>query len=81
MRSLKVKHHDSAVQNLNDPGVQLDEILCKVTQNRSFWLRTAMQSLLIVSITFGERNQGMADCLLAEVSLRFAHLLSILTDG
>lgn len=81
--SKAVKHHDSAVQNLHDPGVQLDEMHCKVTQDRSFWLGTAiaMQSLLIVAVTFGERNQGMADRLLAEVNLRFAHLLSIFTDG
>lgn len=81
--SKSVKHHDSAVQNLNDSGVQLDEMHCKVTQDRSFWLGTAiaMQSLLIVAVTFGERNQGMADRLLAEVNLRFICLLSIFTDG
>jgi hypothetical protein len=34
-----------------------------------------------VAVTFGERNQAMADRLLAEVSLRFSRLLSIFTDG
>lgn len=77
------KHQDSAVHNLKDAGVQLDEMHCKITRDRSFWLGTAiaMQSLLIVAVTFGERNQGMADHLLAEVSLRFIHLLSIFRDG
>jgi IS1 family transposase len=77
------KHQDSAVHNLKDAGVQLDEMHCKITRDRGFWLGTAiaMQSLLIVAVTFGERNQGMADRLLAEVSLRFIHLLSIFTDG
>lgn len=81
--SRTIKHHDSKIQNLKDPGVQLDEMHCKVTNDRGFWLGTAiaMQSLLIVAVTFGERNQGMADRLLAEVSLRFIHLLSIFTDG
>jgi IS1 family transposase len=81
--SKAVKHHDSAIKNLKDPGVQLDEMHCRVTRDRSFWLGTAiaMQSLLIVAVTFGERNQGMADRLLAEVSLRFAQLFSIFTDG
>lgn len=78
-----LKHHDSQVKNVRDAGVQLDEMHCKVTSDRGFWLGTAitMQSLLIVAVTFGERNQGMADRLLAEVSLRFAWLLSIFTDG
>lgn len=77
------KHQDSAVHNLKDAGVQLDEMHCKITRDRVFWLGTAiaMQSLLIVAVTFGERNQGMADRLLAEVNLRFIHLLSIFTDG
>lgn len=81
--SQAMKHHDSTVQNLSDPGVQLDEMHCRIAENRRFWLGSAiaMQSLLIVAITFGERNQGMADRLLAEVSLRFVHLLSIFTDG
>jgi IS1 family transposase len=55
----------------------------KITKDRGFWLGTAisMQSLLLVAVTFGERNQGIADRLLAEVALRFAWLLSIFTDG
>lgn len=81
--SRAVKHHDSTVQNIKDAGVQLDEMHCKVTKDRGFWLGTAiaMQSLMIVAVTFGDRNQGMADRLLAEVSLRFLWLLSIFTDG
>lgn len=78
-----IKHHDSSVQNIQDAGVQLDEMHSKIAKDKGFWLGTAiaMQSLLIVAVTFGERNQGMADRLLAEVSLRFIHLLSIFTDG
>jgi len=78
-----VKHHDSCVQNLQDAGVQLDEMHSKIAKDKRFWLGTAiaMQSLLIVAVTFGERNQAMADRLLAEVSLRFSRLLSIFTDG
>jgi IS1 family transposase len=78
-----LKHHDSEVKNIKAPGVQLDELHCKVTKDKGFWLGTAiaMQNLLLVALTFGERNQGMADRLLAEVSLRFIHLLSIFTDG
>lgn len=78
-----LKHHDSQVKNLNDAGVQLDEMHCKVCKKWDFWLGTAiaMQSLLIVAVTFGERNQGMADRLLAEISLRFSFLMSIFTDG
>lgn len=81
--SRAVKHHDSTVYNLKDAGVQLDEMHCKIAGDRSFWLGTAiaMQSLMIVAVTFGERNQAMADRLLAEVSLRFVYLLSIFTDG
>lgn len=81
--SRAVKHQDSKVQNVQDAGTQLDEMHCKVAKDRSFWLGTAiaMQSLLIVAVTFGERNQGMADRLLAEVSLRFKFLMSIFTDG
>ena len=77
------KHHDIEVQGIRDSGVQLDEMHCKVTKDRGFWLGTAiaMQSLLIVAVTFGERNQGMADRLLAEICLRFTFLLSIFTDG
>ena len=78
-----VKHHDSAVQNLQDAGTQLDEMHCKIAKDKGFWLGTAiaMQSLLIVAITFGERNQALADRLLAEVNLRFTRLMSIFTDG
>lgn len=78
-----IKHHDSSVQNIQDAGVQLDEMHCKIAKDKGFWLGTAiaMQSLLIVAITFGERNQGMADRLLAEISLRCTQLLSIFTDG
>jgi IS1 family transposase/transposase-like protein len=81
--SRAVKHQDSKIQGLEDAGTQLDEMHCKVTKDRGFWLGTAiaMQSLLIVAVTFGERNQGMADRLLAEVCLRFKVLLSIFTDG
>jgi IS1 family transposase len=78
-----IKHHDNEVKELKDPGVQLDEMHCKVAKDRGFWLGTAitMQSLLLVAVTFGERNQGMADRLLAEVALRCQLLLSIFTDG
>jgi len=78
-----IKHHDTNVKDLRDAGVQLDEMHCKITKDRNFWLGTAitMQSLLIVALTFGERNQGLADRLIAEVSLRFQMLQAILTDG
>lgn len=81
--SKAIKHHDTSVQNLQDAGVQLDEMHSKIAKDKGFWLGTAiaMQSLLIVAVTFGERNQGMADRLLAEISLRFTSLLSIFTDG
>jgi IS1 family transposase len=81
--SKAIKHHDSCVQNLQDAGAQLDEMHCKIAKDKRFWLGTAiaMQSLLIVAVTFGERNQAMADRLLAEVYLRFTCLLSIFTDG
>jgi len=32
-------------------------------------------------VTFGERNQGLADRFLAAVSLRFLFLMSIFKDG
>lgn len=78
-----VKHHDQKVQNLKDAGVQLDEMHSKVANDRGFWLGAAiaMQSLMIVALVFGERNQGLADRLLAEVFIRFQSLLAIFTDG
>ena len=81
--SKAVKHHDSKVQGIKDTSVQVDEMHCKVTKDRGFWLGTAIsvQSLLIVAVSFGTRNGGMADRLLAEINLKFVQLLSIFTDG
>lgn len=77
------RHHDAKVRNLQDAGVQFDEMHCKVANDRGCWLGTAiaMESLLIVALAFGNRNQIMADRLVAEVRLRFILLLSIFTDG
>ena len=81
--AIAVKHHDQSVKNISDAGVQLDEMHCKVTKDKGFWLgaAVAMQSLLIVALTFGERNQGMADRLLAEIVLRFQWILGVFSDG
>ena len=78
-----IKHHDGAAKDIKDPAIQLDEMHCKIAKDRGFWLGAAiaMQSLLIVALSFGERNQGLADRLLAEIKNRCNALSMILTDG
>ena len=78
-----VKLHDTRVQEVKEAGVQCDEVHCKIAGDKGFWAGTAigMESLMIIAVAFGRRNQVMADRLLAEVFLRITVLLSIFTDG
>ena len=56
--SKAVKHHDSTIIDLKDPGVQLDEMHCKVSGDKGFWLGTAIaiKSLLCTATNFCNTN-------------------------
>ena len=76
-------HHDQEVKDLDDLGIQQDEAHSKIGGVGAYWIGAAitMQSLLIVSITFGARSQEMADTLLAQIMARFKTIPMFLTDG
>lgn len=76
------KHHNNEVQAINTPTVECDELYAKY-RNGKTWLGAAIavQSMLILAVSFGSRNQALADTLLAQVWTRCTFVGMVLTDG
>lgn len=77
------RHHDQEVKEVKDPAAQADELYVKLSHRATCWIAAVMlvQSLLVVSLAIGNRDQGMADRLIVETKLRCSWLLAIFTDG
>jgi IS1 family transposase len=75
-------HHNNNVQNVDEKAVQLDELHGKLAGSVR-WVAAAigMSSLMILAIGIGQRNQKLADRLLAGVWARCSNLKMVLTDG
>jgi IS1 family transposase/transposase-like protein len=77
------KLHDEKVKDLSDPALQNDEVHSKIRKTGAKWIAAAIacRSLLIVAFVCGERNQALANHLLAKALSRFKKVPMILTDG
>lgn len=75
-------HHNNNVKDVSENGVQLDELHAKLAGSVQ-WLGAAigMQSLMILAIHVGNRNQELADNLLAAVCVCCRKITLVLTDG
>lgn len=76
------QHHDNEVHSVKEEGAQCDELYAKLAGKKS-WLGAAIgiQSLMILAIVVGARQQGMADTLAVNLWARCIHLRMLLTDG
>lgn len=75
-------HHEECVHGVEAPGIQMDELRAKQAKSVT-WIGAAiaLKSLFILAVTFGQRNQGLADGLFAEIWVRCCRFGIILTDG
>jgi hypothetical protein len=76
-------HHHQVVQDVDVPGVQLDEAHSKLRPQQVEWVHTAlaMGSWFLLWVDFGPRTQEMAATLIAQVVARVRPLPVFLTDG
>jgi transposase-like protein len=76
------EHHNNEVHTINTPSAECDELYAK-HRNGKTWLGAAIavQSMLILAVTFGSRNQALADTLLAHIWARCTFVGMVLTDG
>ena len=76
-------HHWQSVQDVDVPGVQLDEAHSKLRPKQVEWLHTAlaMGSWFLLWVDFGPRTQDRAATLIAQVVARTRQLPLFLTDG
>jgi IS1 family transposase/transposase-like protein len=76
-------HHQEVVQDVDVPGVQLDEAHSKLRPKQVEWIHTAlaMGSGFLLWVDFGPRTQEQAATLLAQVVARTRMLPVFLTDG
>lgn len=74
--------HNTRVQGVQSPGIQMDEIRVK-QGGKITWagLAIIMSSLLIVAVSLGSRNQLLADKLFAQIWCRCKQVSIFLTDG
>jgi IS1 family transposase len=75
-------HHDNEVLKIKTATVECDELYAKHRGGKT-WLGAAIavESLLILAIVIGTRNQSLADTLLTQVWARCSWVGMILTDG
>jgi IS1 family transposase len=76
-------HHQQVVQDVDVPGVQLDEAHSKLRPKQVEWVHTAlaMGSWFLLWVDFGPRTQDTAAALLAQVVARARQLPLFLTEG
>jgi IS1 family transposase len=76
-------HHGQSVQDVDVPGVQLDEAHAKLRPRRVEWIHTAlaMGSWFLLWVDFGPRTQDTAAALIAQVVARAQEVPLFLTDG
>ena len=76
-------HHRQVVQQVDVPGVQLDEAHSKLRPRQVEWIHTAlaMGSWFLLWVDFGPRTQHVAARLIAQVVARVRALPLFLTDG
>ena len=76
-------HHQQVVQDVDVPGVQLDEAHSKLRPKQVEWVHTAlaMGSWFLLWVDFGPRTQDTAAALIAQVIARARQLPLFLTDG
>jgi hypothetical protein len=76
-------HHQQVVQDVDVPGVQLDEAHAKLRPQQVEWVHTAlaMGSWLLLGVDFGPRTQERAAGLIAQVVARTRKLPLLLSDG
>jgi hypothetical protein len=76
-------HHHQVVQDVDVPGVQLDEAHSKLRPQQVEWVHTAlaMGSWFLLWVDFGPRTQERAATLIAQVVARVRPLPVFLTDG
>jgi hypothetical protein len=76
-------HHGQSVQDVEVPGVQVDEAHSKLRPKQVVWIHTAlaMGSWFLLWVDFGPRTQDMAATLIAQVVARTRQLPLFLTDG
>jgi len=76
-------HHQEVVQDVDVPGVQLDEAHSKLRPKQVEWIHTAlaMGSWFLLWVDCGPRTQEQAAALLAQVVARTRMLPVSLTDG
>jgi IS1 family transposase/transposase-like protein len=76
-------HHQQVVQDVDVPGVQLDEAHSKLRPKQVEWVHTAlaMGSWFLLWVDFGPRTQDTAAILIAQVVARVRQLPLWLTDG
>lgn len=77
------EHHNQAIRNLKSQGIQMDEAHTKIQGKGAHWtaMAIAMQSLIIIGFSSGNRDQLLANRLLAEVAVRIKKVSIFLTDG
>ena len=75
--------HGQSVQDVEVPGVQVDEAHAKLRPKQVVWIHTAlaMGSWFLLWVDFGPRTQDMAATLIAQVVARTRQLPLLLTDG
>lgn len=76
-------HHQQVVQNVDVPGVQVDEAHAKLRPQQVEWVHTAlaMGSWFLLWVDFGPRTQERAAGLIAQVVARTRQLPLFLSDG
>jgi IS1 family transposase len=76
-------HQWQSVQDVDVPGVQLDEAHAKLRPRRVEWIHTAlaMGSWFLLWVDFGPRTQDTAAALIAQVVARAQEVPLFLTDG
>lgn len=77
------KHHGLKVKEVDAPGIQMDELRAKQGGSLVTWVGAAMaiNSFLILAVTVGQRNQHLANNLLAEIWGRCKRVGMFLSDG
>jgi IS1 family transposase len=75
-------HHNNLAHSISEEGAQCDELYANLCKKKS-WLGAAigMQSLMILAVVLGARQQAMADILAVNLWVRCSNLRMLLTDG
>ncbi len=76
------EHHNNEVHKVKEEGAQCDELYAKLAKGKS-WLGAAigMQTLMILTVIVGPRQQEMADALAVNLWIRCIGIRMLLTDG